>query len=482
MSLTALLESNVMARVAHPKRAMGGVVVLVIVIGTVILVASDALLAKYFDEDPFDVEPLIFRLGPWNFNVVTQGPPHDFLILLAIALAVVSLGSVALETLSAIRTWRPLYPSIDDPLLRDEQRPRVIVLVPAHNEADNLPYTLPALMSQSRPPDRIIVVADNCDDNTADVARSLGADVFVTVDNDDRKAGALNQAFRWLESELHAQDYLLVLDADTRLSRQFIGSALEAFLINPELGCVGGLFYGESGHGVLGQLQRNEYYRYQLQIRHRRGRVFVLTGTASVFRAMALADVAEARGTLLPGNRGDVYDAGAITEDNELTLALKTLGFVMTSPQDCAVETEIMPTWEALWTQRKRWQRGALENLSTYGLTMVTARYWGQQLGIAYGAVALGSAYLFLILGLLAMDTFIWFTFWIVLTLVFVIERVATVWHGGWPARLIAAPLVIEIGYSFFLQANFIVSCADIVRKREKRWGHLASAGIEDRT
>ena len=129
-------------------------------------------------------------------------------------------------------------------------------------------------------------------------------------------------------------------------------------------------------------------------------------------------DVAQARGTLIPGIQGEVYDTAAITEDNELTIALKSLGFGMISPQQCSVETELMPSWKALWIQRKRWQRGALDNLAEYGLTTATARYWGQQIGIAYGVVTLFSAYVFLVLATLAMDqlptTFcirVWFRF-----------------------------------------------------------------------
>lgn len=462
------------------KRALGGLVVVLVFAVAAGLVLFDAVIAKYFDEDPFGDEPLLFRVGPWTFDVVTEGPPQDFIIVLGIALAIVALGSVGLEFLAALRTRHPIYPDIAYSLPHGIAPARIWAFIPAHNEAENLPITLPALMQQSVPPDVIVVIADNCDDNTADLARDLGATVYVTENNTARKAGALNQAMRSLVDEVKAEDFVLVMDADTRLSHDFIATAIHEFNDDQQLGAVGGLFYGEPGLGLIGQLQRNEYYRYQLQIRHRRGRVFVLTGTASVFRANALADVAAARGTLLPGNMGDVYDASAITEDNELTLALKTLGFSMISPQDCAVETELMPTWSALWTQRKRWQRGALENLSTYGFTSVTARYWGQQIGIAYGVFALTSAYVFLILGFLAMDQFIWYTFWVVLTLVFVVERVATVWAGGWPARLVAAPLVIEIAYSFYLQANFILSCWDIAFKRKKRWGHVTPAGIKD--
>mgnify|MGYP000205014486 CR=1 FL=1 len=61
------------------------------------------------------------------------------------------------------------------------------------------------------------------------------------------------------------------------------------------LEAVGGVFFGEQGHGLVGMFQRNEYRRYSQEIRRRRGRVFVLTGTASAFRASALAMVAAAR-------------------------------------------------------------------------------------------------------------------------------------------------------------------------------------------
>ena len=134
-----------------------------------------------------------------------------------------------------------------------------------------------------------------------------------------------------------------------------------------DLDAVGGVFVGDDSPGLLSQLQRNEYLRYGRDISRRQGRVFVLTGTASLFRADALAAVAAARGSVLPGNRGDVYDTFSLTEDNELTIALKTLGARMISPRDCRVTTELMPTWRDLWHQRQRWQRGALENIGMYG-------------------------------------------------------------------------------------------------------------------
>src|SRR5690606_20915240 len=149
--------------------------------------------------------------------------------------------------------------------------------------------------------------------------------------------------------------------------------------------------------------------RYSREIKRRRGRVFVLTGTASMFRARALRTVAQSRGGLLPGVEGDVYDVAALTEDNELTLAITSLGGLMASPNDCRVVTELMPTWSNLWTQRLRWQRGALENLGAYGPAPAMLRYWAQQLAIGYSVIALSSFWLLIMLTMLSTDSWVWF-------------------------------------------------------------------------
>jgi biofilm PGA synthesis N-glycosyltransferase PgaC len=70
---------------------------------------------------------------------------------------------------------------------------RLTVLVPAHNESVTIiRATLQSLWGQNRPPEKVIVVADNCADDTAEIARRHGAEVFTTVGNTDRKAGGLN--------------------------------------------------------------------------------------------------------------------------------------------------------------------------------------------------------------------------------------------------------------------------------------------------
>ena len=70
----------------------------------------------------------------------------------------------------------------------------ITVLIPAHNEAGCIAATIASLRAQSSSPERIIVVADNCTDDTVPIARAAGVEVVETVGNQKKKAGALNQS------------------------------------------------------------------------------------------------------------------------------------------------------------------------------------------------------------------------------------------------------------------------------------------------
>ncbi len=423
-----------------------------------------------------------FILGVWNVLYSTNAPGARILGA-AVALAVLLAAGVALlERRITTRSRRsanvriaPLAPKIVMAATRGVYAGpvTVTVLIPAHNEEVSLPSTIASLRAQSHSPDRIVVVADNCTDSTVDIARNAGVEVYESVDNTKKKAGALNQVLKQILPTLGANDVVMVMDADTQLDDGFLDAAVSRFVDDRALMAVGGLFYGEEGHGVLGQFQRNEYLRYGREIKRRRGRVFVLTGTASLFRPVALRTIAEQRGESLPGTRGDVYDTAALTEDNELTIALKSLGALMISPTACTVVTELMPTWSTLWSQRLRWQRGALENIGAYGLTSQTTRYWVQQLGIGYGVIALSAYLLLIFLMVFSLDVWIWFPFWLGLGGVFMIERVATVWQGGWRARILALTLFPELFFDMFLNIVYIKGIIDISLGRTANWKHV---------
>ncbi|TWT97612.1 N-glycosyltransferase [Botrimarina colliarenosi] len=92
-------------------------------------------------------------------------------------------------------------------------RPCVAVVVPAHNEAPQIPQTLASIRPQLGEGDRVIVVADNCSDATAEVAQSHGAEVLVRNSTNERGKGyALRHAFERLRSS--PPDVVVCIDAD----------------------------------------------------------------------------------------------------------------------------------------------------------------------------------------------------------------------------------------------------------------------------
>ena len=68
-----------------------------------------------------------------------------------------------------------------------------------------------------------------------------------------------------------SSDVVLVMDADSTITTDFLEAALGLLEDDPDLMAVGGLFSGEDGEGLLGQMQRNEFTRYQRTIARREG-------------------------------------------------------------------------------------------------------------------------------------------------------------------------------------------------------------------
>lgn len=91
------------------------------------------------------------------------------------------------------------------------------VLVPAHNEGAGILPTLASVRAQLQPGDRVLVVADNCSDDTAAHARAGGADVLVRSDEIRRGKGyALDAGVRHLS--IDPPSIVVVVDADCLLA------------------------------------------------------------------------------------------------------------------------------------------------------------------------------------------------------------------------------------------------------------------------
>jgi biofilm PGA synthesis N-glycosyltransferase PgaC len=352
----------------------------------------------------------------------------------------------------------------------------VTVLVPAWNEGEHIAITIGALKAQIRPPDRIIVVADNCTDNTIERAEGAGAEIFETVGNSDKKGGALNQALAALLPDAKDEDVFLIQDADSVLAPRWLSTALPQLQLS-EVGAVGGIFYTphRQTQGFIGELQRLEYVRYARQIARHNERAYVLTGTATALRADVLRELANAytTGRLPGGTPGKIIyyveSSVSITEDSFMTFAVKSLGYKTPSPMECWVCTDVMGTWTELWAQRIRWQRGALENLRVFGVTRVTYPYALRQLLTAGELLSLIMFASITAWSIMA-GVFHIQPFWLGISSVFIVERIVSVRKAGRRAMLLAATMIPETFYGLWKHAVNIAGIYGIVTGSETRW------------
>jgi cellulose synthase/poly-beta-1,6-N-acetylglucosamine synthase-like glycosyltransferase len=132
------------------------------------------------------------------------------------ALLVLMLGLILLPALLVLcQVLLALLPRRPQPVA-GLVRPRVALLVPAHNESTGLLPTLAQARAQMVAGDRLLVVADNCSDDTAAVALAAGAEVSERFDSTRRGKGfALDHGVRQLAAD--PPEVVIVLDADCTL-------------------------------------------------------------------------------------------------------------------------------------------------------------------------------------------------------------------------------------------------------------------------
>ena len=140
-------------------------------------------------------------------------------ILLVLATIAVTLPAMSLLvlTLAALRARGSASQS-----LSTQRAVRVAVLVPAHNESVNVIPTIECLKRQLVPGDRLLVIADNCSDDTAALARAAGAQVVERQDAQLRGKGyALAFGVDYLRAD--PPEVVLVVDADCVVSDGAVG-------------------------------------------------------------------------------------------------------------------------------------------------------------------------------------------------------------------------------------------------------------------
>ncbi len=227
-------------------------------------------------------------------------------------------------------------------------RPRFAVLIPAHNEASIIAGTIRSVLPQLSTSDRLLVVADNCLDETAAIASAAGAQVIERSDATRRGKGyVLDFGVRHLGTD--SPEVVVIVDADCqvaagaldRLARRCARSGRPVQALN--------LMYAGNGAGFETRIAQFAWI-VKNQIRplglHRLGLPCQLMGTGMAFPWSCLAT-----GSLATGH---------IAEDLKLGIDLARGGVPPLFCPEALVTSAFPISAEGVRAQRARWEHGHL--------------------------------------------------------------------------------------------------------------------------
>ncbi len=256
-------------------------------------------------------------------------------------------GTVELWILT-VAGWRAA-PRVVSAVPRDPRKLRLAVVVPAHDEAGGIARTVQSLITCDGAAEGvdIVVVADNCTDETAAEAERAGARVLVRDDPERRGKGyALDYAFREIWRESH--DIYVVVDADTVVEIDFFEALRRAFASGAEAAQVRYLT-ADGDRSLRTRLMRVAFAGMNVVRPRGRDRLGLSAGVLGNGFALSRAILRE-----VP------YGARSIVEDLEYHLRLVRAGRRVRFVDETAVRSEMPASVAAASSQRARWEGGRL--------------------------------------------------------------------------------------------------------------------------
>lgn len=237
---------------------------------------------------------------------------------------------------------------------------RFLVLVPAHNESRGLVPTIRSLQHANYPVDflRLAVIADNCSDDTAEVARACGVEVWTRSDVENPGKG---QALSWaLDKAALPFDLAAIIDADTEVDEDFFSAMNSAYVAQLQQGHANVVLQGKylfapahpapSWFEQFTLASKSAENIFSYRPRTALGLTNLIQGNGFCISHGALAQVP--------------FESGSIVEDAEyaITLALNRVPVIYV---DQAVVTSRMTrTISDATPQRLRWAAGVFALIS----------------------------------------------------------------------------------------------------------------------
>ena len=281
----------------------------------------------------------------------------SFLLVFGVSLLAILVGIFCLEVIAAI-AMPGRAPALD---AGNDRRRRVAVLVPAHNEGTALMPTLSDINEQLRVGDRLLVVADNCTDDTAAVASAGGAEVVER--NDPAKRGK-GYALEFGVSHLAADppEIVIVIDADCRLAEDTVERLATTCAMTHRPIQALYLMMAPAGskinHRVAEFAWRVKNWVRPLGL-SALNLPCQLVGTGMAFPWKALRQVD--------------LGSGWIVEDLKLGLDLASAGYPPVFCPSARVTSEFASSIEGSEVQRERWEQGHIRTIGSVPRLICTA-------------------------------------------------------------------------------------------------------------
>lgn len=251
----------------------------------------------------------------------------------------------------------------DKPILEDKQN-RFMAIIPAHNEESVIGNLIESLKKQDYPKELydIYVIADNCTDKTAQIAKDLGAIVYERFDEENKTKGhALNWFLGQKIEENAPYDAFCVFDADNIVDEKFIKSMNKKLcqgedvvqgyrdIKNPTDSWV------SAGYAIFYWTMNRFYHlaRYNL------GLSPLINGTGF----MVKFDVVKPNG----------WDTKTLTEDIEFSLKRIIVGKRLGWSTEAIVYDEQPVGFKQSWSQRSRWTVGHMQCIQNYTKDLAVA-------------------------------------------------------------------------------------------------------------
>ena len=244
----------------------------------------------------------------------------------------------------------------DKPIIKDKQN-RFMTIIPAHNEEAVVGNLIESLKKQNYPKELydIYVIADNCTDNTAKIAREAGAIVFERFDETKKTKGYALQWFLDKKIKENAPyDAFCVFDADNIADENFL-KAMNKKLCQGEKVVQG---YRDiknptdnwitAGYAIFYWTMNRFYHLARYNI----GLSPLLNGTGFMVRF----DIIKKAG----------WDTNTLTEDIEFSLKNIIEGRRLGWATDAIVYDEQPTGFKQSWSQRSRWTVGHIQCMKEY--------------------------------------------------------------------------------------------------------------------